>query len=254
MDGLRIPDLIRSGRRHATNRPRPGLGCLAGLLCGILLSSLPAEASVVVHDAVTVEGIPVVIRVRTRTGPFASGGERVRVTVADRPEQQILTGGDGFGFWKIADPPAGLHAVEAWSRNAEGRGLLLVARRAERILLIEVESALSLRQVSGKAGSATRRVLNQLAEGHGIVCVSRSLTLGRLWLRLHDLPRVPILTGKPGNIAGRLRGMGLAIRAAVGGADFLEAVGEGVEAFSFEKTDAGRRVESWEDIQGALSP
>lgn len=218
---------------------------------------LAASAMVNVHDNVTASETAVFMRVRTRSGPFAAGGERVWLSISGEPEREILTGGDGFGYWKIIPNKTGLLTVRARTRENESAGLLLVALPKDRLVIIEVENGIGIQQVVGDQGSVVRAALAKIQESYRLLYFTSGmgLSLARAWLQRNRLPDAPVLTGDPEKLTDRIQDMGLDLRAGIGSNVFLETVDGKVEmAFSFEKTDYGKQVTDWKDIQEVLAP
>lgn len=218
----------------------------------------PAGSAMVnVHDDVTASETAVFIKVRTRSGPFAAGGERVWLSISGEPEREILTGGDGFGYWKIVPEKTGVLTVRARTQEDESSGLLLVALPKEHLVIIEVENGIGIQQTVGDQGSVVRSALAKIEDSHRLLYFTSGmgLSLARAWLQRNRFPDAPVLTGDPEKLTERIQDMGLNLRAGIGSDAFLETVDGNVEmAFSFEKTDYGRQVDDWKDIQEVLAP
>lgn len=247
--------LCELGRRALSRRGRLGLLVWVWLLAAC--ASHADAATVIVRDVLTTPGTETLIRVQTRNGPFAAGGERVRLAMANAPEVEILTGGDGMGFWKIIPQKPGLQIIRARSGADEGRGLLFAAATEDRLVAIEVEQAIGIRQTVGIAGGSTRAAIEQIAKSHRLIYVASGmgLSLARAWVRLNRLPEAPVLTEDPDDLADRLTALALTLRAAVGSDPFLKLLKPRSDlAFSFEPSENGRQVDGWETIREVLSP
>jgi hypothetical protein len=214
-------------------------------------------AGLQVFDAVTVAGEAATVRVFTGTGPFPAGGERVWIRVAEEPETEILTGGDGYGYRRIRPERSGLMTVRARTRQSGAEGRVLVLGRGERPVLVEIETGLPLPKSIGEARAATRDALSRISDAHPLVYWSRRMGLapGRAWIRFNDYPEAPMLTGSPHGLAERMEAVGVRWKAVVGGDELLEAVAHITEnAFAFRETRFGRRMDSWQAVREALQP
>lgn len=245
--------------RHKGGRASWALLVIALALWGsILPGSGPAlAASVWVDDRVAAVGQTVRLRVHTRAGPMAAGGERVWLTVDGSPETEILTGGDGIGFWTVTPGKTGLLAIGARTRENTGRGLLLSASPSDKLVLVEVESGLGIRQIAGSAGDTTRDALSAIGTNHRLIYVTVGMgsVLAKGWLRLNRIPEAPVIDESAKSLANDLREAGLGSWAVVGSPAFLEPFrGRAPFVISFEPLDDGRRVSTWEDIVKIVLP
>ena len=96
----------------------------------IVLVASSARADVYVYDAVAVQGEEIRLKAETRGALFTQGGELVEFFVDDVSLGRNLSGGDGLAYRQYTASRPGMKTVRAVSRNAEGRGFLLVAKRA----------------------------------------------------------------------------------------------------------------------------
>ncbi|MGD9134610.1 MAG: hypothetical protein PVF78_13230, partial [Desulfobacterales bacterium] len=113
------------------------------LILGLL--ALPAARSlgaVIVFDRVTTVGTPVYLKVLTKGRIFADGGRMVELYLDDIRFAKNLTGGDGYGYRKYIPRRAGMIKVRATSQGESDSGLLLVMKKSEKAVLIEIESGL----------------------------------------------------------------------------------------------------------------
>ena len=72
-----------------------------------------SHSKVVVFDRVTTVQKPVDIRVLTKDGFFAAGGQMVDIYLDNILLKKIMSGGDGYGYLKYTPREAGLKAINA---------------------------------------------------------------------------------------------------------------------------------------------
>lgn len=229
------------------------------ILWGVLMCNAGSglAASVQVDDRVAAVGQSVRLRVHTRSGPLPAGGERVWISIDGSPEIEILTGGDGVGFWTTTPQKPGHLIIGARTLEDAGRGVLLSASPSDKLIVVEVEGGLGIRQIAGTAGGTTREALSAIGADHRLIFVTVGIgpALAKGWLRINGIPEAPVVDESPESLANTLGGAGLNFWAVVGSPAFLEPFrGRTNFAISFEPLDEGRRVSSWEDIAEIVLP
>ena len=110
---------------------------------------------VIVYDRVTTVGTPVYLKVLTKGRIFADGGRLVEFYLDDKRFGKNLTGGDGYGYRKYEPRRAGIINIRATSKGESGSGLLLVMKKSEKAVLIEIEGGFKDAYISDMAAVAS---------------------------------------------------------------------------------------------------
>jgi hypothetical protein len=235
------------------------IGFRKALMVTIAAALLPAggasNAAVVVFDRVAVVGRPVQLIVLTKGRWFPEGGQRVTWSVGRTGSKQLLTGGDGYGFAMYTPVETGLKAIRAEYRHGQGSGTLLVMGPEERAILVDIDSALRESFLSVRPRRGARRAMVTVGQMYRLIYLhgQTGLGLARQWLEANELPESVVLSW--GN-ADRLRFFerdGIQLHAIIGSADQVTAAEKYIgHRFSFQKSRAGRQVDSWEAVLDAL--
>ncbi|MDZ7597542.1 MAG: hypothetical protein U5J82_04435 [Desulfobacterales bacterium] len=235
-----------------------GSGPILLVLLAVIFAAAPvADAGLTVYDRVTGVGSPVFLEVETRRFGFPEGGTRVRLFLDGRALGEILTGADGRGYLKYTPSATGeLRLAGRW-QDAEDTGRLLVLGPKEKVVVVEVDSALRSNplDLAVRAGSAA--ALETLTRGY------RLIYLGSL-LALHQhaesgspptgWPQTLILRRTGGQATFKyLAAHGVHPFAVVGSAGLLSASKPHVKRrFSFEQTADGETIKDWPAVLEAL--
>jgi hypothetical protein len=216
--------------------------------------SLPASRSlgaVSVYDQVTTVGSPVFLEVLTKGLIFAEGGRLVDLYLDDQSIGKILTGGDGHGYRKYTPERPGIIEVRALSNGESGSGLLLVMRKSERAVMIEIEGGFKDAFISEIAASANRRALEKLSQKYRIIYLSRYLgiEMSKNWLSKNEFPRGPVLSWRGPQMLSALKAKGIQLYAIVGSASIIAEAADQIEnRYTFEQTQDGQTVKDWDEI------
>lgn len=222
------------------------------LICGLLC--LPAArglSAVVVFDGVTTVGTPVYLKVLTKGRIFAAGGKRVEFFLDDERLGKNLTGGDGYGYRKYAPRRAGIIKVRVLSNGESGSGLLLVMKKSDKAVLIEVEGAFKDAFISEIAAGASRRAMEKMMQNYQIIYLSRysGLQMSRNWLDEKDFPQAPVLPWQGPKLLSALKEKGIHLHAIIGSAGIIGEAAEHIEKrYTFGQTQKGQTVKDWEEV------
>jgi hypothetical protein len=228
--------------------------CIKKYLLPILFVLLFVSAShckVVVFDHVTTVHKPIYIKVLTKAGFFAAGGQMVEIYLDNKPLKKILTGGDGYGYLKYTPQEAGLKKITAHSVKGSASGLILVMTENEKAILIEIEGAFKDSVFSDAIRERSQKAVNALSENFKIIYLSRVLGKGisGSWLKKQNFPKSVIIRWRGLTSLKRLKKNGVQIQAIIGSSDVISTVSEKIEKrFSFEKTKDGKTVKDWDEI------
>jgi hypothetical protein len=221
-------------------------------ICGFLsLSAGQSLSAVIVYDQVTTVGTPVYLEVLTKGLIFADGGRLVEVYLDDQSIGKILTGGDGHGYRKYTPARDGIIEVRALSNGESGSGLLLVMRKGERAVLIEIEGGFKDAFISEIAAGAHRRAVEQLSQKYRIIYLSRYLGIqtSKNWLSKNEFPPGPVLHWRGPQMLSALKARGIHLYAIIGSAGIIDEAAEQIEnRYTFEQTQNGQTVRDWDEI------
>jgi hypothetical protein len=226
----------------------------------IMFIQVPALwADVLVFDAVAVTGRPVMLKARTVGIIMAEGGKLVDFSVEGKALGRRLSGGDGMAYIEYTPRRAGLLKVKAKSGGEEATGLLLVLGKKDRVVLIDVAGALATGGLFPAPRSGGAEAMDKLGEHYRLIYYSSGPlgTIGyRAWLKENGFPKHLVLDWKGERTVENLLDLGVTVRAAVGGAEFVRAAARSKDTllFSFDPDSEGTRVRSWDDILKELLP
>jgi L-rhamnose mutarotase len=223
--------------------------------CGFLfLSATPCLSAVIVYDQVTTVGTPVYLKVLTKGLFFAEGGRLVEFYLDDKSIGKNLTGGDGYGYKKYTSRRAGIIKVNARSKGESGSGLLLVMKKSEKAVLIEIESGFKDAFISQTAASADRRALKKLFKEYRVIYFSRysryvGIRATKDWLDKFEFPAAPVLTWRGPQMLNALKARGVHLYAIIGSAEIIGQATEYIERrYTFEQTQNEKTVKDWQEI------
>ena len=227
------------------------------ILCGWL--ALPAARSlgaVIVYDRVTTVNTPVYLKVLTKGKIFADGGRLVEFFLDDKSLGKNLTGGDGYGYRKYLPQRAGIIKVRATSDGESGNGMLLVMKKHEKAILIEIEGGFKDAVVSDIAAGAGRQAVEEMLKKYSVIYLSRNtgVRMARTWLDEMEFPDAPLLRWKGTQTLSALKKKGIQLYAIIGAAGVIEAAADHVDKrYTFDKSQKGETVRDWHELMTKLS-
>jgi hypothetical protein len=188
------------------------------LILGFLI--FPAArglSAVIVFDRVTTVGTPVYLKVLTKGKIFADGGRLVEFYLDDKRFGKNLTGGDGYGYRKYVPRRAGMIKVRATSRGESDSGLLLVMKKSEKAVLIEIESGL-------------KDALDKM-----------------------EFPEAPVLRWQGEQTLKALKEKGVTFYAIIGPADVITTAAGYIEnRYTFDEGQKAQSVKDWQELMKLL--
>ncbi len=222
------------------------------LICGFfILPTAHCLSAVIVYDNVTTVGTPVFLKVLTKGIIFADGGRLVEFFLNDDSLGKNLTGGDGYGYRKYTPKRAGLNKLKARSKGESGSGLLLVVKKSEKVIFIEIESGFKDAFISEIAAGASRRAVERMMKKYRIVYLSRytGVRASRELLNEGEFPEAPVLRWKGSKMLSALKERGIQLYAIIGSAGLIAESAEHIDRrYTFEKTQDDQTVKDWEEI------
>jgi hypothetical protein len=233
-----------------------GLGKATLLLLWIVFQPLPpAVARIIVFDAVTAVGNPIIIKLQTRGRVFSAGGKRAEVSVDKEVVGSALTGADGFGYLKYVPTQPGVFPITARSGEESGRGFLLAAAPEEPVLVVEIDGPIRRLPKLTSTVDGAADTLRSLSAAFRIVYVAGMLgpVVDRVWLESVDMPESVVLSAAKVGLFKRLKEKGINLQAVVGSQPLLEAAKKKVpHRFGFETEERALRVKSWKELEKKL--
>ncbi len=229
--------------------------CFTGTL--ILISVTVSRSEVVVFDQVTTVQTPIRLKVLTKGRIFSQGGRLVDIYLDNTHLKKILTGGDGYGYFKFIPQSPGLKEINARSDANSSSGLILVMRKSEKAIIIEVEGAFKDTIFSGELREASRKVVKALSKDYQVIYLSRYVGPGisRSWLEKEDFPKSVILRWQGPYTIKTLEKRGVQLYAVIGSAAVISAAEKHIEhRYTFEKSKDGKIVKDWDEILKLLQP
>ena len=220
-----------------------------------LCAASPAGADVVVFDQITAVNQPVFLKVMTKGRFFPAGGQRITLRIDSGRPFQLLSGGDGYGYYKFTPRKAGMFEVEAVSGDKRNSGILLVVTPPEQVLVVDAEGGLRSAALSERSESESLDALKQLNERFRIVYLTRWVGAQTLkqWLTEKKYPQSVVMKWKGSDFFERMQQRHISIAAVVGSNSLLEASREYVKRrYSFDETSHGTSVKDWSEITTLL--
>jgi hypothetical protein len=214
-----------------------------------------ADASVTVFDAVAVSGRNVLLKALIKGRLFPEGGRIVDFYVEGRRVGRTMSGGDGYAFLEYLPEDTGPKSVEARSGDDGDKGVILVMKENERVILIELEGGLVGPIFYGKAHKGSMDVLKKLNEKYRLIYISSFIGISgsRRLLKKRALPYSAVLEWGGAELLEELEATGIKVHAIVGSPSILtESVDYVKHRFSFQETDDGTVVEGWKEISDAI--
>jgi len=223
----------------------------------ILASVTVSRSEVVVFDDVTTVQTPIRIKVLTKGRIFSQGGRLVDIYLDDNHIKKILTGGDGYGYYKYIPQSPGFKEINARSEANSSTGLILVMDKNEKAIIIDVEGAFKDTILSYELRADSRKVVNALSKDYKVIYLSRYVGKGisRSWLEKEDFPKSVILGWQGSNTFKSLEKRGVQLDAVIGSATVISAAKKYIEnRYTFEKSKDGKMVKDWDEISKLLQP
>jgi hypothetical protein len=227
------------------------------LIFGFLI--LPAAhglGAVIVYDRVTTVGTPVYLKVLTKGRIFADGGRLVEFFLDDKRFDKNLTGGDGYGYLKYTPQSAGTIKVRATSQGESGAGLVLVMKKSEKAVLIEIEGGFKDAFISDIAAGASRQAVKQMLKKYRVIYLSRytGIRMARNSLGELEFPDAPVLRWQGEQTLKALKEKGVNLYAIIGPASVIDDAAEHIKKrYTFDQNQKEQTVKDWQEVMERLS-
>jgi len=208
-------------------------------------------AGVVIYDSITTIGMPVYLTVQTKGMFFSQGGRLVDLYIDQTHGGKILSGGDGYGFFKYTPRTIGVKTIAVRSDRDEDTGILLVLDKKEKVILVESEAFLQHAIFSQNAITESNSALNTLNRRHKIVYLTRLMgsVLSKKILTKGGYPSSPVLLWQGTETLDELHQKGIFLYAIIASLNLLSESSEHIDKrFTFEETEDETHVDDWEDL------
>lgn len=216
-----------------------------------LMATTVSLAEIAVLDRVTTVNTPIYITVLTRGRFFSEGGRLVDLYLDDEHLKRIMTGGDGYGYYKITPRSPGYQRIEVRSNSDSAEGLLLVMTKKDRAIAIEVEQSFKTAVFSEEIKQNSLKAVKKLSKEYKIIYLSRYVgkSITAAWLGDQGYPESVILGWKGASTLKAMKKKGIQIEAIIGSPAVMSEAARLIEnRFSFEKTKDGTMVTDWDEI------
>jgi len=221
-----------------------------------ILPSGRSLSAVIVYDRVTTVGTPVYLKVLTKGRIFADGGRLVEFYLDDKRFGKNLTGGDGYGYRKFEPRRAGIINIRATSKGESDTGLLLVMKKSEKAVLIEIEDGFKDAFISDIAAGASRQAVKELLKKYRVIYLSRfsGIRMARSWLDEMEFPDAPVLQWQGEQTLNALKERGINLYAIIGPASVIATAADHIKKrYTFDQNQKEQTVKDWQEVMERLS-
>lgn len=223
----------------------------------------PVFAEIIVYDDVTTTGRAIKLKTIIKGRFFSEGGKLVEFYVDGKHIGTTLSGGDGYAFMKYSSHTPGIKNLKVKVNTETDEGKLLVMEKDDRVLLIEIESILSIpkfrdllqpisllgREFSNDVKEA-KKALQQLSKRFRIIYLTTLIDIknSRKWIKANEFPHSVILKWEGIDLLNELKERNVKLYAIIASPDVLSESSDIKKRFSFEETEDGVVVDDWKDL------
>jgi hypothetical protein len=221
-----------------------------------ILPTTRGLGAVIVYDRVTTVGTPVYLKVLTKGRIFADGGRLVEFYLDDKSFGKNLTGGDGYGYRKYTPQREGIIKIRATSNGESGAGLVLVMKKSEKAVLIEIEGGFKDALISDIAAGVSRQAVKQLLKKYRVIYLSRytGIRMARSWLDEMEFPDAPVLRWRGEQTLNALKEKSVKLYAIIGPASVIAAAADHIKKrYTFDQNQKEQTVKDWQEVMQRLS-
>ena len=222
-------------------------------LCLIFFSA-NASAGVSVFDDVVTVNKTIKLKAVTKGIFFSEGGKLVTFYLGEKKIGTTLSGGDGYAFLKHTPSAPGIISLKVESGKETDEGVLLVVGREEKVIAVEIESALFESILTLKPSKEGEEAMHRLSKKFRIIYLTTVLGVkqSRKLLKKNDFQLSTVLKWEGADMLAELYDGGIRIYAVIGSPDLLSGVSDIKKKFSFEETEDGVTVRDWDDLSDRL--
>ena len=223
---------------------------IAFLALSLFASSEIACAGVMVFDDVVSSGKAVKLRALTKGRFFPEGGRLTEFYVNGEHIGTVLSGGDGYAFYKHMFPFPGVYNLKVSSENETGEGVLIAADRNDRVILIEIEDTLFEQIITLKPSAEAKKTMQKLIKNYRIIYLTTLFGIkeSRKWLIEHEFPASAVLKWEGPAMITDIKERGINIYAIIGSPEMLSESLDIKRRFSFQEAEDSVSVKDWDDL------
>jgi len=220
----------------------------------VLSLSVHAPAGIIVFDDAAPVNTVVKLRALTKGRFFPEGGKLVKFYLKDKYIGTTLSGGDGYAFLKHRPSAPGIVKIKAEAGSETDEGVLLITSKKDRVLVIEIEGALSGSLLSRKPAKDSNEIVKKLSEDFRMIYITSLIGIqpSRKWLKENDFPLFPVFKWEGADLLNTLQEEGIRIYAIIAAPAILSEAPDIDKRFSFEETEEGTAVMDWKDLFNEL--
>jgi hypothetical protein len=223
----------------------------------VLLHALFVHASfagVIVYDSVSSKNNSVRLKALTKGRFFSQGGTLVEFYIDKKHVGRTLSGGDGYAFLKYQPLSPGIKHLKAKAGIDEDEGILLVIKEKDRVVLIDIESALFENIFLLEPEKKSRDAVYKLSKRFRIIYTTSLLgvRISRNWLHDNDFFTSAVLTWRGPGLLTELQTQGVKPYAIIGSPEIISATPDIKKKFSFKDTEDGTVVKDWDELLKGL--
>ncbi len=222
-----------------------------------------ASAGVTVYDSVTATNRTAKLMAVTKGRFFPEGGKLVKFYLDGRHIGTNLSGGDGYAFLEYLPLSSGIKHLKVMEGDDTDEGILLVTKKNDRVILIEIESTLfalklrdllqpanPVRKESSNGVKGSKDALQRFSKRFRIIYLTTMIGVkkSREWLKNNEFPPSPVLKWEGTNLLDELQELGVKLYAIIGSPDVLAEASDIKKRFSFKETEDGPAVKDWDEL------
>ncbi len=216
-----------------------------------------ADGAVLIFDTVAGFSQPVRLTVLTYKNIMARGGQRVDIFHDQTRIAEVLTGGDGYGYFEYIPKEAGRLTITVGSDGEKNSGILLVVTPTDSALFVDIETCLAKTTFSHLTFDGMKQALVAIEKKYRIIYLTRILgfNLTKKLLLKSALPESVVLRWQGTQTLDELKQTGLKLHAMIASTELLSEASEYIEKrYAFEETDDGIYVSDWKSLKQSLLP
>ncbi|MEN8264538.1 MAG: hypothetical protein ABFR82_13860 [Nitrospirota bacterium] len=223
---------------------------VALLVLSLVAASEIARAGVMVFDDVVSPGTSIKLKALTKGRFFPQGGRLTEFYVNDKHIGTVLSGGDGYAFYKHTFASPGIYNLKVSSENETGEGVLVAAARNDRVILIEIENTLFEQIITLKPSAEAKKTLQKLIKNYRIIYLTTLFGVqeSRKWLTEHEFPASAVLKWEGPAMITDIKEREINMYAIIGSPEMLSETSDIKRRFSFQETEDSVLIKDWDDL------
>ncbi|UCD34440.1 MAG: hypothetical protein JSU90_09080 [Nitrospiraceae bacterium] len=204
----------------------------------------------VVFDDVIAANTSARLRALTKGLFFPTGGQLVTFVVDGREIGTTLSGGDGYAFHRYTPRGTGVFPLEARAGDEMDTGTIIVMGAGDRLILVEIESALLEPSLALAPRQDSNPALRKLSQDSRVLYLTTLMGVprARAWLADHEFPLSAVMKWEGGRFLDRCREDGIDVSAIIASPAVLDEAQGVSDRFSFQATDSGEKTGGWNKL------